>query len=1367
MSRSRKALLAAGSLALVGLAAIGAAILVVRSDWFYEKVRERIVETVETATGGRAALGAFRFDAGQLRVDIRDFTLRGTEPATKPPLVHASSITIGLKIISLFRRDVDIQYVDVRDPHIYLIIYPDGRTNVPSPKIKKSGDRNAIETLIKLTIARFSLQNGIFELDARGKTPFTANGRNLDARFLYELGGPRYRGDVSIQPLDVDWGGQERVPFGVQMAVTLEKNRIGISSARFATGMSTVDLSGAIDDLISPRISLSYDARASAADASRIFHIRGLQRGAVQVGGNAEWSGPQNYSVTGNLHAVEVDFQQLPFAFRNFRGDGALRAAPEGVNISGLRLSGEAVNGRNRVPVNGRISEIGIRGSNLDLRGTALGFLGGAFRGDMRVENLDRFRVVGEINGLEARRAVTLYSREPLPWDSLISGMIDINASLRRGNDLRASANLMLAPAAQGPPVHGQIAATYDARTGALELRQSALALPNSRIDVSGSVGRTMRIHLETRDLNDFLPVLGQSAASLPVKLESGSAVFDGTTNGQPGDPQIAGHVALTRFSYSGKSFDALQADINASSQNVRFQNGALARGTLRAQFQLSVGLQDWKTGDSSPISGNGSVHNASLPDLIALLDQKPFAATGLVDASGQIAGTIGSPQINGDLNIAKGSFEGEPFDRFTGRVSYTDRAVQLASGRLNAGSKQARVEASFDHPAGSWESGRLRFQAQSNAMPLDQIATLEKVRPGVKGTIQLTASGAIDLLSSGGKESFRIADLQADIAGRSLQLTGQPLGDAHLTASSQGAVLRAHLDSDFADSAVRGDGEWKLEGDYPGSATVTFSRVNLTQLQAWLAPTKSEVASRITGAAEGELRLSGPALKPELIKAELRLPTLEIGPAPGTEIVPGAGSFALRNSGPIVASVANSVVTIESARLMGRSTDITVGGRVLLQQKNALDLRVNGKLDLAVLQDFNRNLNASGIVTSDTTVRGALDAPQINGRLELQNASLNYSDFPNGIANANGVIVFSGERATIQSLTAETGGGKLQLFGFAGYSGSDIVFRVHANADAVRVRYPEGVSTVANADLNFSGTTERSELSGTVTVLRTGFNLESDFSSLLAKSAEPVRVPSARAGFAGGVNFDIQLQTSPDIEFESALTQGLQADANLRLRGTPYNPALLGRINITQGQVVFFGTKYVINQGSVAFYNPVKIEPVLDVDLETKARGIDITLTVAGPLNKLNVTPRSDPPLQFNEIVSLLATGRTPSSADPALLSQQNAPAQPFQQSAATALLGQVIANPVSGRLQRFFGISKLRIDPTLPGIEYNPQARLTLEQQVTPDITFTYITNITSANPQVVSVEWSVSKKWSVVALREENGLVGLDFFYKRRFK
>ena len=154
------------------------------------------------------------------------------------------------------------------------------------------------------------------------------------------------------------------------------------------------------------------------------------------------------------------------------------------------------------------------------------------------------------------------------------------------------------------------------------------------------------------------------------------------------------------------------------------------------------------------------------------------------------------------------------------------------------------------------------------------------------------------------------------------------------------------------------------------------------------------------------------------------------------------------------------------------------------------------------------------------------------------------------------------------------------------------------------------------------------------------------------------MKTPPARTGLLGGMNFDVQVQTAPDIQFQSALTQDLQVEANLRLRGNPTNPGIVGRINITQGQLVFFGTRYNINQGSVAFYNPLKIDPILDIDLETKSRGIDVTLTVSGPFNKLNFTPRSDPPLQFNEIVALLATGRAPSTSATSL-AQQNTSAQ------------------------------------------------------------------------------------------------------------
>jgi translocation and assembly module TamB len=63
-------------------------------------------------------------------------------------------------------------------------------------------------------------------------------------------------------------------------------------------------------------------------------------------------------------------------------------------------------------------------------------------------------------------------------------------------------------------------------------------------------------------------------------------------------------------------------------------------------------------------------------------------------------------------------------------------------------------------------------------------------------------------------------------------------------------------------------------------------------------------------------------------------------------------------------------------------------------------------------------------------------------------------------------------------------------------------------------------------------------------------------------------------------------------------------------------------------------------------------------------------------------------------------------------------------------------------------------------------PQARLTLEQQVSTVVTVTYITNLSVTNQQIVRVQWDLGKQWSVVALRDENGAFSVDFQYRRRF-
>ena len=1348
-------------LAAAALLAAAAGVLVLRSQWFHGKVRGWLIGSIEDATGGRAEMGLFRFDWTSLRAEADSIVLHGTEPAGRPPLFRAGSIAVGLKIVSLWKRDIDIRSLEVEAPRINLTVDAHGRTNLPQPKVR--GRAGTMATIFQLAIGRFRVQHGEFQVESRASVPFSAQGQNLEAALRYEAAGPRYRGNISIEPLDLTCPGTAETAITIGAAFTIEPNRIDVTAASLATGKSRLGISGQIENMADPRAQFEFQTRIDNDDAERIFKTKLLDRGTAEVKGSGAWRGGSDVSVSGTLAGAGLEYHDSTVRLHDFTASGPLTSDLRTVTVRPMRLAGQVLLSGHSFPGEATIAAAVLRGRDLQLQQVSAEALGGTFSGAIGLRAFDRYTVNGTVAGLAARRLVAVYSTAPLPWDGTAGGSLELEGAVSNPRELHLAAALAIAPAPASPPVEGEITADYDARSDILDLGHSRLRLPHSRLAFSGAAGRELSVHLETRDLGDLLPALGERAARLPVKLTGSTARFDGTVKGSLDHPRIQGRLRAGAFTYQDRRFDSFDAPVAASQDNVRLDHAALTSGNVRAQLSLALALHEWEAGQGSDIFGNAALDNAPIGDLVAMAGGGSGIASGTVSVTLAVTGVAGNPVVRADFDGARGDIEGEPFDRITGRVHYRGGTVDLSGGEIRAGAKLLRVSASFTHSPGRYDTGGLQFRISTNDMPLAQVHLLEAARPGATGTVNVQARGAVDLVAAeNGRPGLRVQDLHAEISGKSLQLAGGKLGDAHLSAESEGGALRAHLESDFADSSIVGDGRWRLAEDYPGSATIRFTQVDLAQLRAWLAPAGS--LSGLAGAAEASLHLDGPALTPRAIKAELRIERLEIAPDASTNLAPAA--FTLRNSGDIVATMAGSVVTVAAARLTGPNTDFSVTGRVSLGQKSPLDLHVEGRAGLALVHELNRDLTASGVVKASASVRGTLASPQIAGRVEFAGAGFNISDVPNGISAANGVLLFTGDRASIQSFTGETGGGKIELSGFAAYGGGDLtVFRLRARALQVRVRYPEGVSTVADADLRFSGTTTSSILSGTITVLRTGFNPQSDFSSLLAQSAEPVRTPSARAGLLGGLTYDIQVATAPDVQVQSALTQDIQVEANLRLRGTYTSPAVLGRVNITHGQVVFFGTRYDISQGSVSFFNPLNVEPVLNVDLETKARGIQVTLNVSGPLSKLNLTPSSDPPLQFSEIVALLATGRSPT--DEASLSYgQNAAAPSWQQSAGSALLGEAISSPVTGRLQRFFGVSRLRIDPTLPGTEFNGTARLTLEQQVTPDITFTYITDVTTSNPQVVSVEWAFAKKWSVVVERDENGLVGMDVLFKKRF-
>ena len=182
-----------GGLAATAVVLVVAALIVVQSAWFHEKVRQRMVREIEDATGGRVELGSFDFDWHTMTISVRNLTIHGTEKPDEAPFARADLVRAGLKVISVLERRVDLESVFVQRPQVNAIVYADGHTNVPQPKAAAKPRRDTIESVLDLAIKRFNVVDGAIQAGVR-RIPLAVRGENLRAAVVYQAGPARYEG---------------------------------------------------------------------------------------------------------------------------------------------------------------------------------------------------------------------------------------------------------------------------------------------------------------------------------------------------------------------------------------------------------------------------------------------------------------------------------------------------------------------------------------------------------------------------------------------------------------------------------------------------------------------------------------------------------------------------------------------------------------------------------------------------------------------------------------------------------------------------------------------------------------------------------------------------------------------------------------------------------------------------------------------------------------------------------------------------------------------------------------------------------------------------------------------------------------------
>jgi len=751
---------------------LAAGIFVARSDWLREQVRERIVLEAEKTTGGRVEIGAFAFDWSTLTAQLDHLTIHGTEPAGQAPLLAVKRVVIGLKIISLMERDFNIARVEADAPRAHLIFQVDGTTNIPRPKMPNPRKVGA-QTILDLKIGKFDLANGEILAEAPGRKaaamPWNAHGENLTAQAAYNAGGngasPRYDAELHLAPMHAAWGGYGPIDLQVDAKAALESDRLTISKATVKSATSGIDLTNVTVRGFASPVTASlvttaqYKAVIGLSEVDKVFRLQNFAHaGTLNLAGTARFTSADDYQIDGALSGSGIQYGQV----QNLGVTARISADPERVLVD--RMSVKALHG--------------------ELTGAAV------------VDNLEDFRFTGQMDSFDARELAAVAGLPALPYDGLVSGPIHATGKLSEENlhEVDGDGRLAVSPAAGSLPLHGEVSVHYNGMAGTTDLGPSWLALPRTRLDVLGEVGKRLDVKLQSQDLNELQPAL--EGRKLPGELRNGTAAFDGSVSGPLDHPRIAGHATIRNAVYQTRQIDSLATDFTATETDVTVTNALLVSGNLRVRTRgapgLRVGLSAWTVRAASPVSADLQIDNADLTELLALGGQKNAPVTGTLGATAQIGGTVGDPHATADVTVVRGKIYGEPYDTVTGRAQYVAGGPQTIAAALAAGAKRLNVTARFDRsPAGGGAlTGKLTFDVSSNAMALNPIALVHARAPDRLGSVQIKASGAVDI------RPLRLLDVNASVSATGLSVAARSLGDAKFTAGTKNAVLTSRLDS-------------------------------------------------------------------------------------------------------------------------------------------------------------------------------------------------------------------------------------------------------------------------------------------------------------------------------------------------------------------------------------------------------------------------------------------------------------------------------------------------------------------------------------------------------------------------------------------
>jgi translocation and assembly module TamB len=1285
--------------------------------WFRNALQHRIEAGLTQVTGGKVEIAGMEFSPLQLRVSIHRLVIHGLEKSPGQPLFSARDVAVNVSPQSLLQFRLLLRTLQWQQAELYVQTYPDGSTNLPGATAAPRGGQ-ALAGLLDLEIKRLTLSHTTLQWNDQ-RIPFQVAGRKVAIQL--HIGQDRhYLGSIASSDAVLDWKGRTSPHLSFATTFKLSGEQIEVPGLSWQIENFRGHLAGALR--WTPQLAGNFEFRTNGGlqEFARALRIAPIESGYLYVDGKGSYDA-KGISVKGRVRARDLKLRtpEVNPGAVNFTSDYEIagnRLRVPNFTVTGLkaRAHGDATVRLDKTP---RQVIVHSQFKNLDLRALTQAIPG----------------AIGALGDLHPEAA--------------IAGTVSAKWQERSG--LQSQFDLQFSPpeVPQGPglPLSGHVQGSLDVgRKVLLMLNDVQISTPHSTLAARGAFGDTrssLAVKFVTSDFEEWRPVariLIETRNPLPVTLHS-QVVFTGNIAGTFSNPQIEGRVSSGTFNYGGWVWDSFEASIMGSPLETRIQSGRLKLGRSLLTLNADIGLVAWKLEPYSAVHLRAAAKESPVAGLRAALDLKP-SMQGLISGQIQVEGTVESLSGRGQMAIHNGEFAGVPFDLFSADILATQSNWNITNFRLVEG--QGRADGSMQvNPVQRTFSANVH----GRNFPLDQIHFLNPKRAGSKANDGVSGLVSFDLQGGG---SFDKAQLHLGVDVTELAWKGQQLGSVHGDGDWQGRQINLQIKGGggqagnfqmTASLETRGDWPLQLSGQYSGM-----------RMDPWIEEFSGHsMAAEIS--ASGAFSLEGPLRQKGQLAGSSQIQQLQIN----------FPSLKLTNEGPVEVSYAGGSLKLKQFRLKGPSTNFEAGGSIHFGHPPTLDISARGKAVATLLSLVASGIQATGDSDLQVRIRGSLAEPQLSGEIQVKDVGLGYTDLPFRLNALNGAIKLEGERAVISSLKGTIGGGTVSLAGFLVLQETPR-YQIRAELSQVRVRYPADFTLVLDGNLTLAGTTAQGQISGNIAVRNLFASENLNLFDLLA-GPNPFggSYVSRSSTFASSINLNVSLASARPVRIESHDLR-LVSDIDLHLQGTLANPVVVGNIYLRSGDAIFRGNRYTLTRGEIAMTNPFRTEPVLDLQAHTRVDKYDLTLEISGPPDQVRFSYRADPPLPTADILSLLAFGYSRRLEEFAPETRN-----PVSSAGASALLSTALSSQVTGRIQRLFGVSRIKYSPTSAELGTLGGPVLTVEQQLSPALTLTYETSTANSQYRVIEFEFTVNPRMSVRGFRDQNGIFGLELKFRKRFK